>query len=138
MGCQISELFSEQVDFHDPQLAATGISISELEWLHKIFISFSFKRRDTIDIEGLLLGWDVGTNELCRKALNLFDRVKKSKRMSFKEFVLVIWHICTISQYAMGFFLLEIFDESRVGILETRPLMKCLHALKVPDVYINM
>ena len=134
MGCQLSK----GEDFFDVQLAATGLTPTELEWLYKVYKSFLFKKRDTIDIKGLLLAWECDTNELCRRALLLFDRISNTNRMNFKEFVFVIWHMCIISQYSMIFFLLEVFDESSVAIFEYEALMKCLHALKVPDVYINM
>lgn len=134
MGCELSR----GEDFLDVQLAATGLTPSELEWLYKVYSSFRFKKRDTIDIKGLLLAWECDTNELCRKALMLFDRVRNTNRMNFKEFVFVIWHFSILSQYSMGIFLLEAFDESSVAIFENAALLKCLHALKVPDVYVNI
>ena len=116
----------------DIDFAVTGIKSWEIAKLRKVFDSLnSDKKRDAVDIETILSAWDLVDSEICHRAFSLYSEDCKLKLVNFKEFVLLTWHLCILSQHSLGFFVLEFYDEYRRGMIYMPDVTKCLHMLKV-------
>ena len=117
----------------DIGFAAHIINKLELTKLRKAFDSMNIHHFEKLDIEVILRVWGIENSNICRKALSLYGQHDSTTRVSFKQFVLLVWHICIISQHAMGYFVFEMCDEYRRGILMTDDVIKGLKLLKVPQ-----
>ena len=130
MGCFYSKL-DEGLDM---EYKAIAIKSRELKKLRNIFDKLgSDNVTGLLSIKNILSAWDIEDNAIGRYSFTLYDRISKNKGfLEFKEFVLLTWHVCSISTHAFGFLMMEMYDINRTGSLVTEDVVKCFVALKVP------
>ena len=85
--------------------------------LYAIFENMDRRRSGGVTFEDFFDFFGFSESPMSRRIFGMLDR-DQSGEIDFREFVLVVWNVCTLSRNGLAMFCFLLFDENNSGFLE--------------------
>lgn len=130
-GSKESVIYAErpQLEAYKSQFLAMGITQSKLTIFHQHFKTIDTSNSDSIPVPEMVAYFGFDNNEFVRKAFSVLVADSSKQKLSFRDFVITIWNICTlVDDFSLFVFGVYDFDGNKeLDHEEAAVLMKDLY-----------
>jgi Ca2+-binding EF-hand superfamily protein len=116
---------------------AFRITAKDLSEFHDMFVLLDSNKNDLIEVDEFMKHLDITRTPFAYRIFRVMDE-DSSGAVSFREFVMSIWNICTLDNDAFEHFIFDLFDKDCTEFLPVEDVRRILHEVYGEELQSNV